>query len=175
MTLGEAENVFAKIIVKAGCLSGAGVSEVFCREANRSFARAACWSITPRNETSRRSAGCRAEEWLTKRAVAFGPEARAFGLAAPKGVLLLGVQGCGKRPVRESGVESLADSPAPLRRGRMFGSFVGSSEENIRRASPWPIHCARILWVDEIDKAFAGSQGSGASDGGTTAASSAPS
>jgi SpoVK/Ycf46/Vps4 family AAA+-type ATPase len=54
--------------------------------------------------------------------------------------------------------------------GRMFGSLVGSSEENVRRA----IHVAEsvapaILWVDEIDKAFAGSQASGGTDGGTTA------
>ena len=52
--------------------------------------------------------------------------------------------------------------------GRMFGSLVGSSEENVRRA----IHTAEsvapaILWIDEIDKAFAGATGSAGSDGGT--------
>jgi SpoVK/Ycf46/Vps4 family AAA+-type ATPase len=54
--------------------------------------------------------------------------------------------------------------------GRMFGSFVGSSEENVRRAISVAESVApAILWVDEIDKAFSGSQGSGVSDGGTTA------
>ena len=54
--------------------------------------------------------------------------------------------------------------------GRMFGSLVGSSEENVRRAIAVAESVApAILWVDEIDKAFAGSQGSGGSDGGTTA------
>jgi SpoVK/Ycf46/Vps4 family AAA+-type ATPase len=54
--------------------------------------------------------------------------------------------------------------------GRMFGSLVGSSEENVRRAIAVADSVApAILWVDEIDKAFAGSQGSGAVDGGTTA------
>jgi SpoVK/Ycf46/Vps4 family AAA+-type ATPase len=54
--------------------------------------------------------------------------------------------------------------------GRMFGSLVGSSEENVRRAIAVAESVApAILWVDEIDKAFAGSQGSGAADGGTTA------
>jgi len=54
--------------------------------------------------------------------------------------------------------------------GRMFGSLVGSSEENVRRAIAVAESVApAILWVDEIDKAFAGSQGSGATDGGTTA------
>jgi SpoVK/Ycf46/Vps4 family AAA+-type ATPase len=54
--------------------------------------------------------------------------------------------------------------------GRMFGSLVGSSEENIRRAISIAESIApAILWVDEIDKAFAGIQGSGATDSGTTA------
>jgi SpoVK/Ycf46/Vps4 family AAA+-type ATPase len=54
--------------------------------------------------------------------------------------------------------------------GRMFGSLVGSSEENVRRAIAVAESVApAILWVDEIDKAFAGSQGSGITDGGTTA------
>src|SRR5690242_16346736 len=54
--------------------------------------------------------------------------------------------------------------------GRMFGSFIGSSEENVRRAIAVAESVApAILWVDEIDKAFAGSQSSGATDGGTTA------
>jgi SpoVK/Ycf46/Vps4 family AAA+-type ATPase len=52
----------------------------------------------------------------------------------------------------------------------MFGSLVGSSEENIRRAIQTAESVApAILWVDEIDKAFAGSIGSGGSDGGTAA------
>jgi SpoVK/Ycf46/Vps4 family AAA+-type ATPase len=52
----------------------------------------------------------------------------------------------------------------------MFGSLVGSSEENVRRAIAVAESVApAILWVDEIDKAFAGSQGSGSTDGGTTA------
>src|SRR5678816_3872924 len=54
--------------------------------------------------------------------------------------------------------------------GRMFGSFVGSSEENVRRAISVAESVAPVvLWVDEIDKAFAGSQSSGMTDGGTTA------
>src|SRR5205085_636869 len=54
--------------------------------------------------------------------------------------------------------------------GRMFGSLVGSSEENVRRAISVAESIApAILWVDEIDKAFVGSQSSGVTDGGTTA------
>jgi SpoVK/Ycf46/Vps4 family AAA+-type ATPase len=107
---------------------------------------------------------------LNKRAVAFTDEARAFGLPAPKGILLLGVQGCGKSLCAKA-VSRLWQLPL-LRfdMGRMFGSLVGSSEENVRRAIAVAESVApAVLWVDEIDKAFVGSQSSGVTDGGTTA------
>ncbi len=110
------------------------------------------------------------KDWLNKRALAFSAEARAFGLPVPKGLLMLGVQGCGKSLCAKA---VSTQWQLPLLRfdmGRMFNSFIGSSEENVRRAIAVAESVApAILWVDEIDKAFAGSQGSGASDGGTTA------
>ena len=170
LTLGEAENVFAKIIVKSERLSGDGVSEVFA-EKQQIIRKSGLLEYYATSEDFTQVGGLGVlKEWLTKRAVAFTNEARAFGLAAPKGILLLGVQGCGKSLCAKA-VSNLWQ--LPLLRfdvGRMFGSYVGSSEENIRRAIAVAESIApAILWVDEIDKAFAGSQGSGASDGGTTA------
>jgi len=170
LTLGEAENVFAKIIVKSERLSGDGVSEVFA-EKQQIIRKSGLLEYYATSENFAQVAGLGVlKEWLGKRAVAFTEEARAFGLAAPKGILLLGVQGCGKSLCAKA-VSNLWQ--LPLLRfdvGRMFGSYVGSSEENIRRAIAVAESIApAILWVDEIDKAFAGSQGSGASDGGTTA------
>jgi SpoVK/Ycf46/Vps4 family AAA+-type ATPase len=110
------------------------------------------------------------KDWLGKRVVAFGDEAREFGLPAPKGILLLGVQGCGKSLCAKA-IASLWQLPL-LRfdMGRMFGSLVGSSEENVRRAIAVAESVApAVLWVDEIDKAFAGSQSAWGGDGGTTA------
>jgi len=80
------------------------------------------------------------------------------------------VQGCGKSLCAKA-VSRLWQLPL-LRfdMGRMFGSLVGSSEENVRRAIAVAESVApAVLWVDEIDKAFVGSQSSGATDGGTTA------
>jgi SpoVK/Ycf46/Vps4 family AAA+-type ATPase len=110
------------------------------------------------------------KDWLNKRSVAFTSEARAFGLPAPKGILMLGVQGCGKSLCAKAVSNQWQLPLLRFDMGRMFGSFVGSSEENVRRAIAVAESVApAILWVDEIDKAFAGSQGSGLSDGGTTA------
>jgi hypothetical protein len=170
LTLGEAENVFAKIIVKSERLSGDGVSEVFA-EKQQIIRKSGLLEYYATDENFAHVGGLAVlKDWLTKRAVAFTSEAREFGLAAPKGILLLGVQGCGKSLCAKA-VSNLWQ--LPLLRfdvGRMFGSFVGSSEENMRRAISVAESIApAILWVDEIDKAFAGSQSSGASDGGTTA------
>jgi len=170
LTLGEAENVFAKIIVKDERLSGEDVNEVFA-EKQQIIRKSGLLEYYATNENFTNVGGLAVlKEWLDKRAVAFTTEAREFGLPAPKGILMLGVQGCGKSLCAKA-VSNLWQLPL-LRfdMGRMFGSLVGSSEENVRRAIAVAESVApAILWVDEIDKAFAGSQGSGATDGGTTA------
>lgn len=170
LTLGEAENVFAKIIVKDSRLSGSDVNDVFA-EKQQIIRKSGLLEYCDTHESFGTVGGLGVlKDWLQKRASALTREARIFGLPAPKGVLLLGVQGCGKSLCAKA-VSSLWQLPL-LRfdMGRMFGSLVGSSEENVRRAIAVAESVApAILWVDEIDKAFAGSQGSGSSDGGTTA------
>jgi ATP-dependent 26S proteasome regulatory subunit len=170
LTLGEAENVFAKIIVQNERLSGDDVHEVFA-EKQQIIRKSGLLEYCATSESFASVGGLAVlKDWMSKRAVAFSEEARAFGLPAPKGVLMLGVQGCGKSLCAKA---VSTQWQLPLLRfdmGRMFGSLVGSSEENVRRAIAVAESVApAILWVDEIDKAFAGSQGSGVSDGGTTA------
>lgn len=170
LTLTEAENVFARIIVKTEQLTGAEVGEVLA-EKQQIIRKNGLLEYYPACETFSDVGGLGVlKEWLAKRTAAFTEEARAFGLAAPKGVLLLGVQGCGKSLCAKA---IASQWQLPLLRfdmGRMFGSLVGSSEENVRRAIAVAESIApAILWVDEIDKSFAGTQGSAISDGGTTA------
>ncbi len=170
LTLSEAENVFAKIIVKDERLGGDDVHEVFS-EKQQIIRKSGLLEYYATDETFGSVGGLPVlKDWLEKRAVAFGQKARDFGLPPPKGVLLLGVQGCGKSLCAKA-VSSLWQLPL-LRfdMGRMFGSLVGSSEENVRKAIAVAESVApAILWVDEIDKAFVGSQSSGSTDGGTTA------
>jgi SpoVK/Ycf46/Vps4 family AAA+-type ATPase len=170
LTLGEAENVFAKIIVKDERLSGDDVNEVFA-EKQQIIRKNGLLEYYATDESFAHVGGMAVlKDWLQRRAQALTAETRQFGLPPPKGILLLGVQGCGKSLCAKA-VSSLWQLPL-LRfdMGRMFGSLVGSSEENVRKAISVAESVApAILWVDEIDKAFAGSQGSGATDGGTTA------
>ena len=170
LTLGEAENVFAKIIVKDERLTGNDVNEVFS-EKQQIIRKSGLLEYCATGESFANVGGLTVlKEWLNKRALAFSTEARSFGLPAPKGILMLGVQGCGKSLCAKAVSNQWQLPLLRFDMGRMFGSLVGSSEENVRRAISVAESVApAILWVDEIDKAFAGAQGSGATDGGTTA------
>ncbi|MCX6620687.1 MAG: AAA family ATPase [Acidobacteria bacterium] len=107
--------------------------------------------------------------WLKKREMAFSEEARKARLPYPRGVALIGIPGTGKSlsAKMSSGLWKL-----PLLRldvGAVFGSLLGESEQNIRRA----IQLAEtvspcILWVDEMEKAFAGSGAGTSSSGAAT-------
>ncbi len=110
------------------------------------------------------------KRWLTQRDKAFTEDARKFGLPVPKGLLLVGVQGCGKSLTAKA---VASQWKLPLLRfdlGKVFSGLVGSSEENIRQAIKLAESIAPcILWIDEIEKGLAGSASSNFSDAGTTA------
>jgi len=103
------------------------------------------------------------KEWLHKKAKVFNDTARAkeFGVSIPKGVLIAGIPGTGKSLTAKA-AGALFDVPLlRLDMGRLMGRYVGESEENMRKA----IRLAEaispcVLWVDELEKAFAGIGGS---------------
>jgi hypothetical protein len=104
------------------------------------------------------------KQWLIERQSALGPQATSFGLSAPRGVLLLGVQGCGKSLAAKCAASFLGLPLVRLDLPRVMGaSFVGqSAEESLRRALDATEQSAPVaLWVDEIEKAFAGSGAKG--------------
>jgi SpoVK/Ycf46/Vps4 family AAA+-type ATPase len=110
------------------------------------------------------------KRWLSKRDQAFTEDARKFGLPVPKGLLLVGVQGCGKSLTAKA---VALQWKLPLLRfdlGKVFSGVVGSSEENVRRAIQLAESIAPcILWIDEIEKGLSGSASSHFSDAGTAA------
>jgi len=110
------------------------------------------------------------KEWLKKRSKSFSDKAREFGIPSPKGVLLIGVQGCGKSLVAKAVASAYGLPMLKMDVGRIFGSLVGQSEENMRKAIRIAESLAPcVLWIDELEKGFAGMGGSGVSDSGTTA------
>lgn len=124
----------------------------------------------PKNESLKDVGGMEnLKEWLKKRQLAYDKEARDWGLKEPKGLLLLGVPGCGKSLIAKSIASSWNMPLLRLDVGKVFQGIVGSSEDNIRKAIATAEAVAPcVLWIDEIEKGLSGVQSSGATDGGVT-------
>lgn len=168
LTLKEAENAFARTLIQRGDLSEREVGLIL-DEKRRVIRKSGILEYFDSSNNLQDIGGLEhLKEWVRKRSVAFSEEARKFGLPAPKGVLLLGIQGCGKSLCAKA-ISQVWNLPLlRLDMGRIFSSLVGSSEENMRRAISTAESVApALLWIDEIEKAFAG-VGSGDSDAGTS-------
>jgi ATP-dependent 26S proteasome regulatory subunit len=166
LTLMEAENVIAKSIVrhktfhlptvlaeKKHIIRKSGILEYY--EAEESLDGIGGLEIL--------------KQWLVKRRHAFTSEARDFGLPLPKGILLLGVPGCGKSLTAKAVGAAWQMPLLRLDVGKIFGGLVGASEENMRKALKTAEAVApSVLWLDEIEKGLSGTGSSNMSDGGTT-------
>ena len=108
----------------------------------------------------------RLKTWLEHARVGFTPEARALNLTPPKGVLFVGVQGCGKSLAAKFIAREWKLPLLKLDAGRLYDKYVGESEKNFRRATAVAEAMAPvILWIDELEKAF-GQGSSNEADGG---------
>ena len=111
------------------------------------------------------------KKWLARKAKIFAnlDKAIKFGVDIPKGIMIIGMPGCGKSLTAKA-TASLFEIPlVRLDVGRLLGKYVGESEENMRKAlklSEAISPC--VLWIDEIEKAFAGVGGDGGGSDVTT-------
>lgn len=109
------------------------------------------------------------KQWLNVRKDAFTSEAKDFGIDTPKGVLLLGMPGCGKSLTAKSISKAWNFPLLRFDLGKVFGGIVGQSESNMRRALDIAKTIAPcVLWIDEIEKGLSGISSSDRTDGGTT-------
>lgn len=167
LTLQEAENAFARAMVQDGRLDADDVDVVL--EEKRQIIKKTEILEFIRSDSSFDEVGGleNLKRWLAKRNRSWLDAARRYNLPFPKGILITGVPGCGKSLTAKC-TSTLWQLPLlRLDVGRVFSGLVGSSEENMRLAlrtaeaiSP------SVLWIDEIEKGFAGSAGAG--DSGTS-------
>ena len=107
------------------------------------------------------------KNWLTQRAKSFSNRAKNYGLPAPRGLLLIGIQGTGKSLTAKAIANDWQLPLLKLDFGRLFGGIVGESEKKIRQMIQIAETVAPcILWIDEIDKTFGQINSKG--DSGTT-------
>ncbi len=170
LTRDEAEKVYRKAQVVAGKLTETEV-EIVLSEKKQLIRRNGILEYIEEDETIDSVGGLEElKHWLKQRSNAFTERAREYGLPQPKGMLILGVPGCGKSLIAKTTARLWGLPLMRLDMGRVYdGSMVGRSEANLRNALKTAESISpAILFIDEIDKAFAGSTGSADSDGGTS-------
>ncbi|MDX2239908.1 MAG: AAA family ATPase [Leptolyngbyaceae cyanobacterium bins.302] len=170
LTKDEAEKVYRKANVTAGRLTEAEV-DVVLSEKKQLIRRNGILDYIEEDETIDSVGGLEElKRWLHQRSNAFTERAREYGLPQPKGMLILGVPGCGKSLIAKTTSRLWGLPLLRLDMGRVYdGSMVGRSEANLRNALKTAESISpAILFIDELDKAFAGSAGSADSDGGTS-------
>ncbi|MFM7426523.1 MAG: AAA family ATPase [Elainella sp.] len=170
LTRDEAEKVYRKAQVVAGKLTETEV-EIVLSEKKQLIRRNGILEYIEEDETLDSVGGLEElKHWLKQRSNAFTERAREYGLPQPKGMLILGVPGCGKSLIAKTTSRLWGLPLMRLDMGRVYdGSMVGRSEANLRNALKTAESISpAILFIDEIDKAFAGSTGSADSDGGTS-------
>ncbi|MGK7903160.1 MAG: AAA family ATPase [Hormoscilla sp.] len=170
LTKDEAQKVYRKAQVTAGKLTEAEV-EIVLSEKKQLIRRNGILEYLEEDETLNSVGGLEElKRWLKQRSNAFSERAREYGLPQPKGMLILGVPGCGKSLIAKTTSRLWGLPLLRLDMGRVYdGSMVGRSEANLRNALKTAESISpAILFIDELDKAFAGGTGSADSDGGTS-------
>lgn len=165
LTLLEAERVLTRVVMEGLSLSAADLPKILSLKKDL-IARDGVLEYYPQEESVQKIGGLEnLKTWLRRRSAAFAAGAREHGLEPPKGVLLLGVQGCGKSMCAKAVAAEWGMALLKLDPGRLYDKFVGESEKNLRRAlatAEAMAPCA--LWIDEVEKGF--STEGGDTDGG---------
>lgn len=165
LTKCEAENALAKAIVGRGRLGRDDVSGIVS-EKEQIIRKSGILEYTATVESFGTVGGLGLlKEWLRQRDKSFSQRARDFGLPYPRGVLLVGVPGCGKSLSAKAVAAEWKKPLVKFDLGRVFAGLVGESEERMRRALSVAEGVAPcVLWIDELEKGLSGLGGGG--DGG---------
>jgi hypothetical protein len=166
LTLQQTRRVIAQAILADGRLSRLDIERVV-RLKGEIIEQSGVLEFFPVQENSFELGGFgRLKEWLSHARIGFSDEARAVNLHPPKGVLFVGVQGCGKSLAAKFIAREWQLPLLKLDAGRLYEKYVGESEKNFRRATQLAEAMAPVvLWVDELEKAFASGTSADA-DGG---------
>lgn len=167
MTDMEADLAFRLAKEKVG-LNTKEASQIIAQEKEQIIKKSGILDYYQVNENLEKSLGGleNLKGWLRQRNKAFERKAKEFGLQEPKGILLVGVPGCGKSLTAKCVAAEWKQPLLKLDIGKVFQAEVGASENNIRQAIATAEAVAPcILWIDEIEKGL--NTGGGEKDGGT--------
>ncbi len=162
VTLMEAERILTRAIVEDGKLDASDIERVVASKRER-IAKDGVLQYVPADTGMNDVIGLAGlKTWLAKRRLILTDTTRAsqFGLSFPKGLLLLGVPGCGKSLCAKAVAKEWALPLLKLDAGSLYDKFIGETEKNFRKAMDTAERVAPdVLWIDEIEKAFAAGGG----------------
>jgi hypothetical protein len=168
LTLLEAEKVLTRAIIENGRLGVEDIARVIAAKVEV-VRREGLLEYYPHEQTLADVAGIRTlKRWLERRRAIFAEpdRAREFGLSFPRGILLVGVPGCGKSLCARAVGSDWGLPVLKLDPGSLYNKYIGESEKNFRRAMRTAERVApAVLWIDEIEKAFSSG---GGEDGGVS-------
>ena len=167
LTLMEAEKILTRAVVEDGRLAAADIERVI-EAKKRVVEQEGILEYYPADTPMSAVADLRGlKKWLAERRaiVHDGERARQFGLRFPRGILLLGVPGCGKSLCAKAVAQDWGLPLLKLDTANLYNKYVGESERNFKRAMTTSERMAPVvLWIDEVEKAFA----TGGEDGGVS-------
>lgn len=167
LTLSQARQVLAYAILQDGKLSEEDIQRVTSRKVESIRSRGLL-EYYPHKEHQYALGGFgNLREWLQRARLGFSEEAKRLNLAPPKGILLVGVQGCGKSLAAKFVAQDWRLPLLKLEAGRLYDKYIGGSEQNLKLALRQAEAVAPVvLWIDELEKGFAA--GGSDADGGVS-------
>ncbi|MEB3356664.1 MAG: AAA family ATPase [Synechococcales bacterium] len=165
MTLRQARQVVAYAALEDGKLTLQDVNRILHRKA-QVLHQDGLLDYLPVQENTAELGGFNGlKDWLSRAKVGFSPQARAMNLTPPKGILIVGIQGCGKSLAAKAIAREWKMPLLKLDAGKLYDKYIGESEKNFHRAIKLAESMApTVLWIDEIEKSMGISQTD--SDGG---------
>jgi hypothetical protein len=166
LTLNQARQALAQVAIEDGALTADDLERVIEIKARELREGSTLEYFPPASSADELGGFANFQRWLERARLAFGEQAAALNIPAPKGVLLVGVQGCGKSLAAKVIARQWQQPLLKLDFSTLYDKYVGESERNLRHALTTAESMAPVvLWIDEIEKGLAPS-GNQDADGG---------
>jgi len=169
LTGAEAGRVLTEAVLEAGRLDSSALAQIRRHKSSLIKDQGVLEFLEAEGGLSSVGGMARLKAWLELRRDAFSPEAERYGLDPPKGILILGVQGCGKSLCAKAVAREWNLQLLRFDAGRLFDKYIGESEKNLRKSLQVAEAVApAVMWIDEIEKMFPSAALHSDADGGVT-------
>ncbi|MEM9809254.1 MAG: AAA family ATPase [Cyanobacteria bacterium P01_D01_bin.56] len=166
MTLNQTKKVIAYAALEDGHLNADDIGRVLERKMQIIRETGLLDYIPVEKNTAELGGFHGLKHWLARARTGFSHQAQSLNLTPPKGILIVGIQGCGKSLAAKTIAREWQMPLLKLDAGRLYDKYVGGSEKNFRQAVSLAEKMApAVLWIDEIEKTMGGAQSSD-TDGG---------